>query len=186
MLGPGLKPILLAWNLTLSDAAPNYNYMFGPHRILVCQPSVSTVTHVSIQFLLILGVYLSIYLSIYLRLHPYGCISASLFICLLFILSSYDFFYILDLLFYSFYFTGNYIKDFKKTPKKSLTTIQQITVTNVSSVLCAQLCVENTGFLCQTFTYCGNLTSCTIVGLNTASSASQIQDNTTCDLYTST
>ena len=29
----GLEPVLIAWNLTFNyDAAPNYKYIFGPHR----------------------------------------------------------------------------------------------------------------------------------------------------------
>ena len=83
------------------------------------------------------------------------------------------------------YFTGNFIKDFKISPKKSLTSNQKIVVTGVSPEQCAELCVENAGFLCQTFTFCRNLLSCTIMGVNAASSISNIQDNSDCDLYTS-
>ena len=46
-MGVGLKPVLFARNLTInSDVAPNYKYMFGPHRgfLLICETYIIKTT----------------------------------------------------------------------------------------------------------------------------------------------
>ena len=81
--------------------------------------------------------------------------------------------------------SGNFIADFNKTPQRSLNTGQSVSITNISADNCARLCVENTGFSCQTFTYCTSSTRCIILGDSVKSSRSQIQTSKSCDLYSS-
>ncbi|XP_045159313.2 uncharacterized protein LOC123524856 [Mercenaria mercenaria] len=81
------------------------------------------------------------------------------------------------------HYSRKYLFDFTMTPDKHLSSGLSVSFTNSTVENCAQLCVENYGFTCKSFMFCGH-TTCNIFSVNTRNVKSQIGSAAVCDLYT--
>ena len=81
---------------------------------------------------------------------------------------------------------GNYITDFRQTARKVIANRDDRIIYGIGVTQCAKECVEEEGFSCASFDYCGNTTECR---LSTASMKNigqvSVIANLYCDVYSS-
>ncbi|XP_050397257.2 uncharacterized protein LOC126815586 [Patella vulgata] len=79
------------------------------------------------------------------------------------------------------HYSRNYIFDFRDTGGRLVKGNNDIIINAASSSDCAKVCVDQTGIMCNTFEYCGNVTQCR---LSTGVSIGYRTEADVCDVYT--
>ncbi|XP_067679909.1 uncharacterized protein [Haliotis asinina] len=84
------------------------------------------------------------------------------------------------------HYSRDYVYDFSKTSNSVISSHDDIVVSGVTRDACAKLCVEQSGFECKSFEFCGNTTDCRLSSAQPRSKPVTVVPDKICDLYTRT
>ncbi|XP_046353474.2 uncharacterized protein LOC124133217 [Haliotis rufescens] len=84
------------------------------------------------------------------------------------------------------HYSRNYVYDFSKSSNSVISSHDDLVVADVTRDDCAKLCVEQSGFECQSFEFCGNTTDCRLSSVQPRSKPVSVVQDRFCDLFTRT